>query len=416
MAAMYDSSGPYTLLRPHWRLVLAAFLGWFLDAFDQVALVLLLPQIGQHFGVSLTAMGFVITAQSVGRIFGNIGWGWLADRYGRKLTFMLGVVWFAAFSGLTGFAWSYGALVVIQLLFGIGFGGEWTASAALLMESVPEKAREVASSLMMCGYEFGFLAAAGAQTLLVPHFGWRSLFFVGVVPALLALFIRVGVNESPVWLRQQREGKVAAPAPHKPFRLDPAAVQACAFMAVVQFLAASVYDFYPTLLETVHHWDKSQVFGAIAAYSIGSILGKLASGRAAARIGDRATILVLLGVTALVLLPFTRAVTTPAVLATAFTIGASNSGVFALVPHFLSVRFGNAMRSFGMGLAYALAAAAQAVATTTLPASARSLGLATAIVVFVGVSALCAAAIVAREPRVLPGRDMDLSSPGEGRA
>ena len=85
------------LLRPHWRLVLAAFLGWFLDAFDQVALLLVLPEIGAHFGVSLTAMGLVITAQSVGRIFGNIGWGWLADRYGRKLTFMLGVIWFAAF-------------------------------------------------------------------------------------------------------------------------------------------------------------------------------------------------------------------------------------------------------------------------------------------------------------------------------
>ncbi len=408
---MTDRPGesPYALLRPHWRLVLAAFLGWFLDAFDQVALILLLPQIGQHFGASLTAMGFVITAQSVGRIFGNIGWGWLADRYGRKLTFMLGVVWFAAFSGLTGLAWSYGALVVIQLFFGIGFGGEWTASAALLMESVPEKAREVASSLMMAGYEFGFLAAAGAQALLVPYFGWRSLFFVGIAPALLAIFIRVGIKESPVWLRLQRE-KAAGPtmgAQRPRFRLDAAAVQACAFMAVVQFLAASVYDFYPTLLEKVHGWNKTQVFGAIAAYSIGSILGKLGAGRTAARIGDRATILVLLAVTALVLVPFTRAVAGPAVIATAFVIGASNSGVFALVPHFLSLRFASSVRSFGMGIAYALAAAAQGVATTALPASERGLGLGTAIIVFVGASALCAAVVVSLQPRVLPGRDMD---------
>ena len=411
-----SSDNPYALLRPYWRLVLAAFLGWFLDAFDQVALILLLPQIGQHFGVSLTAMGFVITAQSVGRIFGNIGWGWLADRYGRKLTFMLGVVWFAAFSGLTGLAWSYAALVVIQLFFGIGFGGEWTASAALLMESVPGKAREVASSLMMAGYEFGFLAAAGAQALLVPHFGWRSLFFVGVAPALLAIFIRIGIKESPVWLRLQREkaerlapraGGAPAPAERPRFRLDAAAVQACAFMAVVQFLAASVYDFYPTLLEKVHGWNKTQVFGAIAAYSIGSILGKLAAGRTAARIGDRVTILALLAVTALVLVPFTRAVAGPAVIVTAFVIGASNSGVFALVPHFLSLRFASAVRSFGMGIAYALAAAAQGVATTALPASERGLGLGPAIVVFVGASALCAAAIISREPRVLPGRDMD---------
>ena len=407
VSASEDS--PLALLRPHWRLVLAAFLGWFLDAFDQVALILVLPQIGAHFGVSLTAMGFVITAQSVGRIFGNIGWGWLADRYGRKLTFMFGVVWFAAFSGMTGLAWSYGALVVIQLFFGIGFGGEWTASAALLMESVPEKTREIASSLMMAGYECGFFAAAGAQALLVPRYGWRSLFFVGIAPALLAIFIRFGIKESPVWLRMQRERDTSAgrEQPRPRFRFDAAAVQACIFMAVIQFQTASIYDFYPTLLEKVHGWDKTQIFGAITAYSLGSILGKLASGWTASRIGDRTTILFLLGVTALVLVPFTTSASGPAVLATAFAIGASSSGVFALVPHFLSVRFASVVRSFGMGLAYALAAAAQGVATTTLPASGRGLGLGVAIVVFVAASTLAAAAIVGREPRSLPGRDMD---------
>ena len=408
-SATASNQSRLALLRPHWRLVLAAFLGWFLDAFDQVALILLLPEIGKHFGVSLTAMGFVITAQSIGRIVGNIGWGWLADRYGRKLTFMLGVVWFAAFSGLTGLAWSYAALVGIQLLFGIGFGGEWTASAALLMESVPARTREIASSLMMAGYEFGFFAAAGAQALLVPRFGWRALFFVGLVPALLAIFIRVGVKESPVWLRLQRErDSGTAEAQARPrLRLDAAALQACAFMAVVQFQAASIYDFYPTLLETVHHWDKTAIFGAISAYSLGSILGKLASGWTASRIGDRTTILILLCVTALVLVPFTVSASGPAVIATAFVIGGSNSGVFALVPHFLSVRFASVVRSFGMGLAYALAAAAQGVATTTLPASGRGLGLGIAIVAFVAASTLIAAAIVAREPRTLPGRDMD---------
>ena len=132
-----EAGSPLALLKPHRRLVIACFLGWFLDAFDQVAIILVLSEVGRHFGVSLVAMGLVITAQSIGRVFGNIGWGWLADRYGRKLTFMLGVVWFAAFSGMSGLAWSYAALIVIQFLFGIGFGGEWTASAALLMETVP---------------------------------------------------------------------------------------------------------------------------------------------------------------------------------------------------------------------------------------------------------------------------------------
>jgi SHS family lactate transporter-like MFS transporter len=399
---------PLALLRPHWRLVLAAFLGWFLDAFDQVALLLVLPAIGKDFGVSLTLMGLVITAQSLGRIGGNIGWGWLADRYGRRLAFMAGVIWFAACSGLTGLAWTYGTLVFIQFCFGIGFGGEWTASAALLMESVPRRARAVASSLMMAGYEVGFFAASGANALLTPHFGWRALFFVGIAPALLAIFIRLGVAESPVWLRTRAAivDRKSRDAP-KRFRMDAAAWQACLFMAMLQFMTASLYSFYPTLLETVRHFGPNQVFAAVAAYSIGSILGKLTTGRIATRFGHRPTILGCLAVTILGIVPFAAAASTHLAIATAFVVGASSSGIFALVPHYLSLRFTNAVRSFGMGLAYAVAALAQAVAASALPALGGGLGLALTIEIFVIASSLAVAGVVFREPKDLPGETMD---------
>ena len=401
------AESPFALLKPHWRLVVACFLGWFLDAFDQVTLLLVLPEIGKHFGVTLTAMGLVITMQSIGRIFGNIGWGWLADRYGRKLTFMAGVIWFAAFSGLSGLAWSYAALMVIQLFFGIGFGGEWTASAALLMESVPDKARSVASSLMMAGYECGFFAAAGMQALLLPHFGWRSLFLVGLAPALLAIFIRVGIGESPVWLREQRERGAGEAKPLSRFRMDAAAWQACLFMAALQFQTASIYSFYPTLLKTVKGFGPDGVFAGVAAYSIGSILGKLASGWTAQRIGARPTILGLLAITLCATLPFLDVSGVPAVMATALLIGASSSGVFALVPYFLSMRFATAVRSFGMGLAYAVAAAGQAIATYVVPKVGDGIGLIHAIELFVGIATIAAAIVVAFEPRDLPGREIE---------
>ena len=403
------------LLRPHWRLVFACFLGWFLDAFDQVILILLLPEIGHHFGVGLTAMGLVITAQSVGRIFGNIGWGWLADRYGRKLTFMAGVVWFAAFSGLSGLAWSYTALLVIQLMFGVGFGGEWTASAALLMESVPERAKSVASSLMMAGYEFGFFAAAAAQAVLLPRFGWRALFLVGLLPALLAIFIRIGIKESPVWLKTQQErGRTAETGrrPDKdtiPWSLP--TIQACAFMLALQFQTASLYAFYPTLLKTVHHYSPAGVFAAIALYSTGSIIGKLTTGALATRFGDRLVILGCLAATLALLGPFVAGGSAPVLLAAAFAIGGSSSGVFAMVPHYLSLRFANAVRSLGMGLAYAIAAGAQGVATYVVPATGRAVGLAHAIELFVVASTLAVAAVAAREPRMLPGEDMTVAAP-----
>ncbi len=404
---------PLALLRPHWRLVLAAFLGWFLDAFDQVALLLVLPDIGKHFGVSLTAMGLVITAQSLGRVGGNVGWGWLADRYGRKLTFMAGVIWFAAFSGLSGLAWSYTALLVIQLLFGIGFGGEWTASAALLMESVPEKARSAASSLMMAGYEFGFFAAAGAQALLLPSFGWRSLFLVGIAPALLAIFIRRGVAESPVWLRTQAERHAPnQPNTHQPgarprFRMDRAAWQACAFMLALQFQTAAIYSFYPVLLRDEHGYSPNGVFAAVALYSAGSIGGKLLCGFAAGRLGDRPVILACLAVTATAIVPFAASQGAALLLGAAFVMGASSSGVFALVPHYLSLRFPNAVRSFGMGLAYALAACGQGIATYAVPAAGSGIGLQHAIELFVFASSAAVALIALRQPSDLPGRDMD---------
>ena len=402
---------PLAALRPHWKLVLACFLGWFLDAFDQVVLLLVLPEIGAHFGVSLTAMGLVITAQSLGRVIGNTSWGWLADRYGRKLTFMAGVIWFAVFSGLSGLAWSYTALLVIQLLFGIGFGGEWTASAALLMESVPERSRKVASSLMMAGYEFGFFAASAAQAVMLPRFGWRSLFLVGIAPALLAIFIRRGIAESPVWLRTQRD-RAKTPARARPrFRLDRAALQACAFMLVLQFQVAAIYNFYPTLLKTAHGWTPDGVFAAITLYSAGSILGKLSCGAIATRIGDRPTILGCLAITIAAIAPFVGAASPAVLLASAFVIGASSSGVFALVPDYLSLRFPNPTRSFGMGLAYALAAGGQGVASYVVPAAGSGLGLVRSIEVFVVASSLTVGLIAAFVPRRLPGLDMEKGRP-----
>ncbi len=412
MAQSIPADGsPFRLLVPHTRLVLAAFLGWFLDAFDQVVLILALPEIGKHFGVSLTAMGLVITAQSLGRILGNTSWGWLADRYGRKLTFMIGVIWFAVFSGLSGLAWSYTALLAIQLLFGIGFGGEWTASAALLMETVPERARQVASAIMMSGYEFGFFAAAGMQALILPTFGWRALFFVGIAPALLAIYIRFGIAESPVWLAMKaRRSDTGVTTKPVRFRLDVAALQACVMMLVLQFQNAAIYSFYPTLLKTVHGFTPAGVFVAISAYSVGSIIGKPCCGALASRIGDRPTLLLYLVITIADLVPFVSFPRFEFLIPAAFVMGAFGNSVFALVPHYLALRFRSEIRSFGMGLAYALAAAGQGIAGYVVPAFGHGVGLARAIEILSVAGSLVVAAVIFRQPRVLPGTHMDAAS------
>ncbi|AQS87785.1 sugar transport protein [Neoasaia chiangmaiensis NBRC 101099] len=406
----FDDSGqsPAQLLRPYWRVTLAAFLGWFLDAFDQVALLLCLPDMGKSLGVSLTAMGLIITAQSVGRVLGNTGWGWLADRYGRKLTFMIGVVWFAAFSGATAVASSYLLMVAIQFMFGVGFGGEWTASAALLMESVPPRARTLASSLMMAGYECGFFAAAAAQAVVLPHFGWRALFVLGIVPALLAIFIRIGVPESPVWLAAQKNPRAKAARPKGGmFRLDGAAVQAIVFMAVLQFQNAALYTFYPTLLRTTHGLTPGQVFPMVAAYCIGSLIGKPLCGALATRFGERPVIYTYFLITLAAIIPFVTVHSFPLMFSTAFIIGAFGNSIWALVPHFLAQRFPSATRSLGMGTSYAAAAMGQGLSGFFIPwfATMYSLGYSMEISVFVGTAIV--AAVLAYRPPVLPGEHME---------
>ena len=110
-----------------------------------------LVRLRDDFGVDLVAMGWLLSLATYAKLAGNVTWGVASDRWGRRPAFMIGIIWFSVASGLTGLAWSYASLLAIRILFGFGFGGEWSASASLLMETVPAKARSLASAIMMSG-------------------------------------------------------------------------------------------------------------------------------------------------------------------------------------------------------------------------------------------------------------------------
>lgn len=422
-------------LLPYWPVTLAAFLGWFLDAFDQTALMFTLPDIARDLGCTLSALGGVLLGQAIGRAVGNTGWGWLADRFGRKPAFMLGVVWFGVFSALTGLTHSLTMLMIVQFCFGVGFGGEWTASAALLMESVPDKLRPMASALMMSGYEVGYLAAAAAQALILPHHSWRLLFFIGLLPAFLSFFIRLGVKESPVWLAavaQKSAEKIAEKKVEKrvgektfesrdspkernllrqsaPASWTSAGTQAVLLMAFLEFQKAAIYTFYPTILRSTHHLDPQMVFWPVCVYCIGSFLGKLACGVLATRFGDTKIMLTALAVSLLTIWPFLCAPTWSLLLASAFVMGAAASGIFALVPSYLAQRFPAARRSFGMGLSYAVGSLGQGLASKLVPFFGRTAAtLPLSAVAFVVGSGVVTAAVVLFRPKSLPGLQDDL--------
>lgn len=376
-------------LRAQWRLVVAAMAGWALDAFDFTMLLFLLPHLGKVFGATLPEMALVLTATGLAKVIGTIAWGAAADRFGRKLPFMVAVLWFSLFCGLSGLAWRYLSFLVLRTLFGIGFGGEWSASASLLMESLPERARGVAAGIMMAGYELGYLLGALCYSLIFPWAGWRWMFFLGVAPALLAIFIRSGVKESPLWLEARQSRQV----PER-LRITPAVVQGWAFMAFVNFMLWAVFSLYPTFLVTVRHLNPSGVFPYVAIYSVASIFGKPLAGLLVERFGERRTLVPYLLLTIPSTLLYTLIDNAAALAIGAVLMGLVANSVFGIVPMYLARRFPPARRGLGIGIGYAmtsLSVGAPFIVALVTPAW----GLSMSMAFFIAAAALGSAVIAA---------------------
>src|SRR2546423_8752648 len=195
-----DVDSPAELVREGHRAALAAgFLGWTLDAFDFFLVVFSLTAIAEEFHRSDKDIALSIAVTLGFRPVGAFIFGLLADRYGRRLPLIINLVFYSAVEVLTGLAPNYASFMVLRALFGIGMGGEWGVGASLVMEKVPPRLRGVISGLLQQGYAAGYLLAALCYSFVFPHCGWRPLFFLGGLPALLALFVRARVHESEVW-------------------------------------------------------------------------------------------------------------------------------------------------------------------------------------------------------------------------
>src|SRR5258708_20368792 len=227
--------------------VIAGFLGWTLDAFDFFLVVMTLTAIGREFGRSDSTIAFSLLLTLLFRPVGAFVFGLLADRYGRKLPLMLDIVFYSVIEVLSGLAPNYTTFLILRALFGIGMGAEWGVGASLVMEKVPPRLRGVMSGLLQQGYAAGYLLAALCYLVVFPHWGWRPLFFIGGLPALLALFVRARVQESDVW-RETRHpdwsGLGRAIASHWKLFL-----YLVVLMAPLNMASHGPQDMYPHLLE-----------------------------------------------------------------------------------------------------------------------------------------------------------------------
>src|SRR5947199_668795 len=178
--------------------VAAGFLGWMLDAFDFFLVVMTLTAIAKDFGKSDAAIALSITLTLAFRPVGAFIFGLLADRYGRRMPLMLDLVFYSIIEVLSGFAPNYTAFMILRALFGIGMGAEWGVGASLAMEKVPPRLRGVLSGFLQEGYAVGYLLAGACSFFVFPRWGWRPMFFIGGLPALLAVFVRFRVKASEV--------------------------------------------------------------------------------------------------------------------------------------------------------------------------------------------------------------------------
>ncbi|HEX9106074.1 MAG TPA: MFS transporter, partial [Longimicrobiales bacterium] len=183
----------------HAAAVTASFLGWTLDAFDFFLVGMSLTAIAHEFGKSDAAIALSITLTLAFRPVGAFVFGLMADRYGRRIPLMIDLVFFSVVEVLSGLAPNFTTFLVLRALFGIGMGGEWGVGASLAMESAPKKWRGILSGIIQSGYSVGYLLAAVAARFVLPHLGWRAMFWVGGAPALLAFYIRTKVREPEAW-------------------------------------------------------------------------------------------------------------------------------------------------------------------------------------------------------------------------
>jgi MFS family permease len=260
----------------HRAAVAAGFLGWTLDAFDFFLVVFSLTAIAAEFGRTDAEVAISLTLTLAFRPVGAFIFGLMADRYGRRLPLMLDLVFFSIIEIATGLVHSYTAFLVLRALFGIGMGAEWGVGASLAMEKAPSGRRGILSGLLQEGYAFGYLLAAGCFFLVFPRFGWRPMFFVGGLPALLALYVRFQVKESAVWERTRKTNW------RDLFREIASHWRLFLFLTLLMGLMNSTshgtQDLYPTFLQRDWHFTP-QARAALTAFSmVGAIVGGIVTG------------------------------------------------------------------------------------------------------------------------------------------
>ncbi len=336
--------------------VLAGFLGWTLDAFDFFILTLILDDVARAFGKTRPDVALALTATLAMRPLGAVVFGMLADRYGRRLPLMANVIFYAVISVLCGLAPDYRTFLILRMLFGIGMGGEWGVGASLALESASPRIRGLLSGLLQEGYAIGNLLAAFTYLTVYPALtaryhgnGWRGMFFLGGLPALLSLFIRSKVKESEAWHEHRTDWTTYR---RSMFQHWPRFAYLVLLMTMMNFMSHGTQDMYPTLLGSLG-WSKARIANMTMVTMIGAVLGGLAFGLYSDRSGRRRAMMTAI-VCALVVLPFWVGGNIAAIVAGGFLMQFFVQGAWGVIPAHINELSPGQLRGFVPGFAYQL--------------------------------------------------------------
>jgi MFS transporter, SHS family, lactate transporter len=337
--------------------VLAGFLGWTLDAFDFFILTLIIDDVARTFGKSRPQIALAITLTLVMRPVGAVVFGMMADRFGRRIPLMMNVIFYAVVSVLCGLAPTYGMFIGLRMLFGVGMGGEWGVGASLALESASPRLRGLLSGLLQEGYAVGNLLAAVAFRTLYPWFngmypgnGWRLMFSVGGLPALLSLFIRSRVKESEAWHEHRSDWTTYR---HSMLQHWPRFAYLVLLMTMMNFMSHGTQDMYPTLLGTLGY-SKARIADITVLSMIGAVLGGLAFGHYSDRSGRRRSIITAAGCGLLVVPLWIAGFSPLFTLAGVFLMQFFVQGAWGVIPAHINELSPNNLRGFFPGFAYQL--------------------------------------------------------------
>jgi MFS transporter, SHS family, lactate transporter len=334
----------------HGAALAASFLGWTLDAFDYFLVVFCLTAIGTEFHQSDSAIALSITITLAFRPVGAFLFGLLADRYGRRIPLMLVLVFYSGMEVLSGLAPNYATFMVLRALFGIGMGGEWGVGASLAMEKAPPRLRGVLSGLLQQGYATGNILAAACYFFLFDKLGWRPLFFIGGLPALLALFVLFRVKESEVWVKTRHKtwGHLfRGVASHWKLFLF-----LVLLMASFNFVSHSTQDLYPTFLERQWHFAARARAVVTAISMLGAIIGGTLFGLYSDRFGRKRAMITAL-IAAVLVIPLWAFSPSTALLAIgAFLMQFMVQGAWGVIPAHLTELSPDSVRGFLPGFSY----------------------------------------------------------------